>query len=309
MNRIATGQVYAASLLGILNAQSRQAVAGRQLSSGLVATDLKGFADKGATLAAAQTVKSRTDQLVANNISLADRLAAQDQALGGVEQAVTGARAAVASAVANGGGAVLMQQLNGWLGQAAQAMNAQYAGQPLFAGGTVDGDPVTARTTADLLAPATPSDSFRDGDLKRVDRIDEGVTVDTSFRARDIGGPFLQVLADIAAYDQPPTGPFGAKLTDAQAAFLQTKLAPLDAVAAGVRSLAAANGVNQARVDATQAQLAGRADAAGALISHDVDADPAEATTRLQLAGVALQASAQVFTTLSGSSLLNVLQR
>ena len=308
MNRIATGQVYNSALLGVLTAQSRQAEAGRQVASGYKAVDLKGYASEGAALTAAQTVKARTDTLLANNKVLADRLAAQDDALTGVEQAVGGARKAVADAVASGDGAQLMQKLDSWLGQTTQSLNARFGEDSLFAGGTTDREPVDVTAMADLTAPGAAATRFHDGDFRRTDRLDEGQTAQTGFTASEVGSEFVGIMADIAAYNAPPTGPFGTKLTTAQIDFLQSKLAPLDSATANVRAFTARNGAMQARLDTVTARQSDRADAAAALIDSKASVDPAEAASRLQLAGVALQASAQVFATLSGSSLLDVLR-
>lgn len=309
MNRIATGQVYNSALLGVLTAQGRQAEAGRQVSSGYKANDLKGYAPEGAAMTAAQTVKARTDALLANNKVLADRLAAQDDALTGVEQAVGGARKAVADAVAAGDGAQLLQKLNGWLGQTVQSLNARFGEDALFAGGTTDREPVDVTAMADLTAPGAAAARFHDGAFRRTDRLDEEQTAATGFTATEVGAGFMGIMADIAAYDQPPTGPFGTRLTPTQIDFLQSKLAPLDAAAADVRGFVARNGALQARLDTVTARQSDRADAAAALVDSRASVDPAEAASRLQLAGVALQASAQVFATLSGSSLLDVLRR
>ena len=310
MNRISTGQTYSSALLGVMNAQSRQAEAGRQYASGYKAADLKGYASAGSTLVATQTVKARTDALLTNNATLDDRLAAQDDALNGVEQAATGARKAIADAVANGDGAQLLQKLDGWIGQATQSLNAQFAGQPLFAGGTTDQNPVSATSTADLVAPGASAAAFHDGSLTRTDRIDEATTLTTSQRASDVGRPFYDIMADIAAYNaDPATGPFTTKLTDAQIAFLTSKLKPMDDASATARQAVAKNGANQSRLDTVTTQLSARSDAAATLLDKVTGADPAEAASRLQLAGVALQASAQVFTQLTSSSLLDVLQR
>ena len=54
--------------------------------------------------------------------------------------------------------------------------------------------------------------------------------------------------------------------------------------------------------------LNARKSAVDGLIASREKVDPAEAASRLQLAGVTLQASAQVFATLSGSSLLDALR-
>ncbi len=78
-----------------------------------------------------------------------------------------------------------------------------------------------------------------------------------------------------------------------------------------VPSLAAAQtrtGVLQPQVSSATDLLTSRKSAVDALIADRTQADPAEAASRLQQASVTLQASAQVFASLSGDSLLNALQ-
>lgn len=310
MNRIATGQQFNSALMGVLTAQTRQAEAGRQLASGYLAPDLKGYASAGSTLQAAQSVKARTDTLLFNNQVLSDRLAAQDAALNGLEQSVTGGRKAVADAVASGDGAQLIQKLGGWLAQGTQSLNASFAGQRLFGGGTTDQPPVSAQAMSDLVPAGASAAAFHDGTLQRSERLDEDTTAVTSQRASDAGRPFYDALAAIAAYDADPlTGPFGTKLTETQIDFLKSQLAPVDAAAGVARQAVANNGALQSRLDVTVDLLNGRKTAAEGLIDKVTAADPAETATRLKLAGVALQASAQVFGQLASSSLLDVLRR
>ena len=309
MTRISTGQTYDSALLGVLQAQARQNEAGRQYSSGFIAHDLKGYADTGSTLTAAQTVKARAEALTANNDVLTDRLKAQDLALSAVEDAAGGARKAVADAVATGDGAQLIQKLNGWLGQATQALNADYAGQKLFAGGTTGQDPVDAKQLSDLITPNTVAQRFHDGTFVRKDRIDEDTVLDTSVTASQAGRPLYDQLAALAAYDQPPTGPFTNKLTQTQIDWLTSQLPALDAATATARSYVAKNGANQARLDTTSEIVKNRQSAAENLVADKLDVDTAEAASRLQLAGVALQAAAQGAATLSSSALLDVRRR
>ncbi|MBP7650877.1 MAG: flagellin, partial [Phenylobacterium sp.] len=68
------------------------------------------------------------------------------------------------------------------------------------------------------------------------------------------------------------------------------------------------NGMVQTRVDSVKTDLASRQISLAGMMGGITDADPAEAATALQQAGVAVQAAAQVFLSLQNSSLLNVLR-
>ena len=309
MTRIATSQIYSSALLGVMQAQQAQTQAGTEVSTGLKATDLKGFADQGATLQASQTVSARTQTLLDNNSVLSERLGVQADALSNLAGAATGASSAVGDVLATGDGSTLLQSLQGWFSQAAGALNSDYAGQPLFAGGTTD-QPALDTTDVTALAGATPASShFHDGDLVRTDRIDESTTVQTSVSASAVGGPLVAAFKAIMDYNQPPTGPLTGKLTDTQISFLKSQLPALSSAGDTVRAAQTRTGVLQAQVSDATDLLNSRKSAVDALIADRTQADPAEAASRLQQASVTLQASAQVFASLSGDSLLNALQR
>ena len=307
MTRISTSQIYSSSLLGIMQAQQAQVQAGAEVSTGLKGTDLKTYADQGSTLQASQTVSARTQTLLDNNSVLSERLGAQSDALSNLAAAATGASSAVGDVLAAGDGTTLVQTLQGWFSQASGALNADYAGQPLFAGGTTD-QPAFDTTDVTALAGSAASSHFHDGDMVRTDRIDESTTVQTSVNASDVGGPLVDAFKAIMDYNQPPTGPLTGKLTDTQIAFLKSQLPALTAAADTVRAAQTSTGVLQSQVSGATDLLTSRKSAVDALINDRTQADPAEAASRLQQAQVTLQASAQVFASLSGDSLLTALQ-
>ena len=117
----------------------------------------------------------------------------------------------------------------------------------------------------------------------------------------------FSALQQIAQFDAGPSGPFSAPLTQPQTDFLNALLPSLGTAASGAVAQVAANGVAQSRVENAQAQLADRKTASDAIVGKIAEADPAKAAVDLQLASTALQASAQVFSVLQGSSLLSVL--
>lgn len=307
MDRISTSQTYASALTGVMQAQQRQSEAARQVATGFKASDLKGYADQGATLQASRTVKARTEALLDGNSVLSERLDAQAAALGNLSAASQGAAKALGDVVATGDATTLVQALGGWFTQASQALNADYAGQYLFAGGTTDQPPVDT-TDVRSLAAAPAASHFHDGDLVRSDRIDETTVVQTGLKASDVGRPLFEALKAVMDYDQPPTGPLTGKLSPDQLAFLKAQLPALGAATDAVRAAQTRTGVLQAQVDTTTSLLNGRKSAVEGLIGARTEVDPADAASRLQLAGVTLQASAQVFSALSGSALLDALR-
>ena len=306
MTGVSTANSYSALLAGFNTAQARLGVAQQQISSGELAGDLKGYGASAAALTATQTVKSRLDAYVATGSALGDRLAAQAQALDGVSSAGTGARQAVFGAIAEGDGATLVQQLQAQYEQASDSLNVNYQGQYLFSGGQTDTPPVKAGTITDLPAGSP----FQNGTLKSVSRVDDNVTVQTGQLADQVGKPLFDVLGSIASYvatTYPATGAFPTQLSAADVSFLQGTLSQFDAATATVSGYVAQTGADQSAIASAQARVADRQSAAAGVLGNVADADAAKAATDLQLAQVAVQASAQVFNTLRGSSLLDLL--
>ncbi|MBE7220049.1 MAG: hypothetical protein INR64_16385, partial [Caulobacteraceae bacterium] len=297
MDRISTAGSYSAILAGISSAQSRMATAQSQISSGELATDLKGYAPTADALTAAKTVKARLDSYADSGSALSDRLSAQAQALDGVSQASTSARQAVFKALADGSGSTVMQELQGWLGQASDALNTNYQGQYLFSGGQSNTPPVKQPLDVSSLPPSP----FQDGDLKSVSRLDDNLTIQTGQLASDVGSKLYAAFQNLSQYvtsHYPATKQLPDPLTTDDITQLQSSLGDFDAAQAVVSDAVSQNGVNQNRVAAAQARITDQQSAATSAISNMADADPAKAATDLQLAQTALQASAQVFQTL-----------
>ena len=305
MDRIATSQTYSSSLLALMNNQAKEQQAGQQVQTGYVADDLKGYAGSAQTLTAAQAVKSRIDSYLATNDSVSDRLAAQDTALNAVNDSATGARQALMNALATGDGTAMMQTLQGWFAQASDALNTDYQGSYLFSGGNSQTAPVDTETMTDLTTGGAAS-HFTNGTFKSTDRLDDSTTAQTGMTASDVAGSFFSVLQNIVA--QNAATPFTGTLTTAQQAFLTSQLQPLADATTDISGQVAANGVNQDRVSALKTVLTDRQTAATTMISGVADADVAQSASNLTLAQTALQASAQVYQTLTTSSLLNLLQ-
>lgn len=308
MDRVSTAASYQSVLLGIQLNQSRQAIAQQQVSSTKLAGDLKGYAAHADTLTALQATSARLGAYADAGSSLSDRLDAQAQALTGVSDAVAGARQAVFSALATGDATTLLQSLKGWSEQATDALNVNYQGRYLFSGGQPDTPPVAAAAadpagSVETLTPPT----FSNGTQVETDRLDDQITVSPGQLADGVGTKFYAALKAVADLFQPPAAAPG-KLSAAQQASLKATLAGFDDAGTVVSGAVASNAVVQNRVDTTLARVNGQKSGADGVLANITDADPAKAISDLQLAGAALDASAQVFGALKASSLLNVLE-
>jgi flagellar hook-associated protein 3 FlgL len=308
MDRISTSTSYQSALLNILNAQSRQDTASQQYATGKLATDLKGYAAQADQITAAQSLSARTNGYVANNTALADRLTVQDQTLSQIATVTQNARQAVAEALATGDATALTTSLQSQLSQAVAALNTQYNGKYLFAGGA-EGQPVSASTLSGLSTSGVAA-SFQNGATPQQDRLDDQTRATTGFTASSVATNLfaaLKQVSDYAASVQTATGKPLTKLSAADQSALTGMLASFDSAYAGVNDQVAQNGLMQNQVAGSLTALKSRQTALTTTLSDLTDIDQAAAATKLQLAQTALQASAQVFSSLKSVSLLNVL--
>ena len=307
MERVSTSSAYQSALLNILSAENRQNDAQNQVSTGKVATDLKGFDVQADTLTATRSLQARINSYVDNAKNLSSTLDVQDQALGQLATSAQSARGAIAEAVATGSADGLMTSLQGFLSQAADSLNTNYQGRYMFAGGQTGTAPVGSLTLADLTAAPTLSSLFGNDQQTTTSRLDDKQTVSTGFLASNLGQPLFQALQAVEALNQGGSGPLSGQLTQAQQTALTNLLPQFDAAYDGLNTAVAQNGSAQNRVTAAQTALTDRQTALSGVLTGITDVDMGAAVSKLQLSQTALQASAQVFATLKASSLLNLL--
>jgi len=236
-----------------------------------------------------------------------EKLSVQDQAMQQIAGAGTSARQAIANVVAAGDGSTLMQSLEAAFKTAIAGINTTYDGQYLFSGGESDTPPTSAKSLSDLTSAPSIQSLFQNGQFVTSTQLDSSTSVDTGMLADKIATPLFTALQNIQAYANGPNGPFSGPLTAEQTAFLQSQLAPFDTVNQGLTEAAAQNGVTQKQVDDAQTNLGQQQTMLAGLLGDTTNADLAKASTDLQQAQLALQASGQVLLALRSSSLLNIL--
>lgn len=308
VTRVSTTGNYASILSNLMSAQLRQFDANERVSSQKNGNDLKDYAKKAETLAAMRVVDRRTKAYQDQNGLIADKLTNQDQALNQVTDAAAQIRQTIADALATDRADTLMTDLNGLFKNAVQGMNTSYDGKYLFAGGQINTQPVTATSLADLTAGPPIASFFHNDDFKAQAKVDDSTTVSTGFLADDLGTNMMNALKTIETFHEGAGGPFSGQLTDAQRTFLQNQLAGWDTIRSDLTLTTAQNGLNQKRVDDVGKALVARKDTLTMMMGDITDADMAKAAGDLQAAGLAVQASAQVFMSLQNTSLLNVLK-
>ena len=306
MERITTFSAYNSVITNLLAAEDRQNQANVQVSSGKIATDLKGFGSNAEALTAAQSLKTRVDGYVQTATNVASQLDAQNAALEEVSDAGLSARQAIAQAIAGGSADGLMASMQSAFSQSIDGMNAQFNGIYLFSGGRVTTKPVNAQNLSDLTSPPA-SGIFQNDQLAATSKLNEATTLNTGMLASNVATPLFNAFQAVQALNEGPLGPLSGQLTQAQIAALTPMLQTFDAANQGMTQTVAQNGLIQNQVSSIQSVQTQRQTNLKITIGDMANVDMGEASAQLSQAQTALQASARVFLSLQNTSLLNFL--
>lgn len=308
MTRVATFGNYQSALLDLMTAQSRAADAQQRVSTQKNATDLTGFGRQSETLTALKGAQSRIQGFIDTADAVSARLVTQDLATNQINDAITGIREAIGSALSTDSAGSLLQELEGHFQSIRTGLNTRHHGNYLFAGASTDTPPVAAASLSELLAAPTVTSLFGNDTLKTVSRVAEGSTLETGFLADELGTEVLTILRDIQNFQGTPgSGPLTGRVTEAQKAFLATQLSRLETASTNVVDKIAKTGSLAKQVETITTGHVAQLGALDELVAGRTDADMAAAITDLQLSQVAIQASAQVISQLRQVSLLNYL--
>ena len=312
MTRVSTFGNYQSALLHMMNAQARGAEAQKKFSTEKNATDLVGFGRQSETVIALKSSQTRIQSFIDTNKTVADRLTMQDMGLGRVADAATAGRLAIANAIAAGRMEGLMSEMETVFKMAQDGLNMKHQGKYVFSGGRVDQQAMVLPTTPagtdleKLAAMPALADAFQNDQLKQSSLLDETVTMDTGFLANDIGEDLFGVFRDLQLLHQAT--PLNGQMDDAQKTALTTLMTRFETAAKDVVDIQAKNGSMQARVDTLLEAQEGRKIAVDTMLSGKTDANMVEAVTELEMAQIAIQASAQVISQLRQVSLLDYLR-
>ena len=307
MTRVSTFGNYQSALLDLMNTQARANEAQERVSTTKNATDLVGFGRQSETLTALKGSSARLQGFLDTSNWVAARLTTQDLAMNRVGDGVEGIREALGKAIAADTSIGLMTDLEGQFQLVRGGLNTRHQGNYLFAGSSVDVEPMTAQALKDLTIAPSVASLFRNDTLKTASRVAEGTALETGVLASDLGTDTLSILRSIQAFHEGSQGPLSGKLTAAQKTFLTSQLTLLEQAGKAVTDKTAMTGVRANQIDKL---IEGHKDQIASLdnlVSDRTDADMFKAVTDLQLAQTAIQASAQVINQLRQSTLLNYL--
>jgi len=289
----------------MLRIQDRAADTQRQVSTGYKSPDYAGLGAGAGPLLGAQSLLSRIDAQKSLAGEVKTRLEFTEGALGNAADLTQNLRDEILKVLSTGNGSGLMIQADSSFAQFSSAMNQQFNGQYLFAGGGVDVAPVTVATLADLVALPAAADAFNNGSLASQAVLEDGATFSYGALADDIGTSMMAAIRNIAEFNAGVDGPFAAELTPAQRTFLEGQLAVLSAAQGEVQTAVSSNGIAQARLE----DITERHDAQTVLLKTFIgdvqDADMAEAIARLNQDQVALEAAYKMLGDLGRASLLD----
>jgi flagellar hook-associated protein 3 FlgL len=256
-----------------------------------------------------KAAQARVQGFISSGETATARLDAQNLALTRVGDALSSSASALGNAIANDSGVTLMLEIDNAFRDIVSGLNTRHNGDYLFSGSRADTAAVNVGTLAELAAAPDVASTFQNDQFASTSRLSEGAPTKTGILADDVGAAVFQIFRDIKAYsDDPATGPLTGTLNATQKAFLSGKLQELQAATTAVTTITAGNGSLSKQVEAMTASNTAQFNALDALVSKRTDADMAQAVTDLELAQVAIQASAQVVSGLSQVSLLNFLR-
>ena len=307
MDRVSTATIYNSLVGNLMTAQTSQVTAADQISSGKVATDLQGYGSQAETLTAMQSVQDQTQSFLDQSPVISAKLSSQDTAFGQISDGLSTASTAITGAIATGQGGDLMQALSTAFQGVVGGLNSTYNGQYLFSGGQVNTPATSATQLSDLTSAPSIGSLFNNDQYQATAQISQNTTIQTGFLASNVGAATYNAFQSIEAYDQGPNGPFTSPLTTAQTTFLQSTIATFTAASQGVTNAQAQNGLLQTQVTNTQTDLTNQSTTMQGLIGNITDADLGKASTNLQQAQLALQASAKVIASLQSDSLATLL--
>jgi flagellar hook-associated protein 3 FlgL len=305
-DRISSAMIPQSALASISLAQQQLVEAARQSSAQTKATDMKGYGRQAQTLVSAQRLVARTESFLSTTNELKTRMSIQDVALGRAADQIAKLKDDLFQNVGLENGDGVRSSLEETFSVLKDAMNTNLGGRYLFGGVLNDQPPITATSLSNLAANPLTS-SIVQGAPAQVERVEAGRTVTAGPVADDVITKAMASLQRLAQMDEGSDGPFGGPLTDNQKTALQNELGALADAFNGLLAAQAENGRLSKDVASAATRQQGNLDSLNGAVGDIVNVDLAAVAVKLNQAQFAYQASAGVFSTIKGLSLLNYL--
>lgn len=306
MTRIATSMIAQTALFDLQRAQNAMFEASGKTASQNTADDMEGYGVKTQTLVSSQRLVARLENRIGRDEELNTRMTIQDTSLEQGAEMMANLREAVTEAVGLGNGSGVDQALKQAFLGLKDAFNANLNGRYLFAGALNDQPPVSVSNLDELAATTDVTEAFVQDAIPQEVKIDSVQTVKTAPLASASAESAMDVLRTLKIYSDG-VGGFTDPLSDADKDELKTALTAIDAAYADLIAAQGANGQVQNQIDKAIERQTNQLNALQRSVGEIVDVDLAEVALQLNQAQLSYEASASVFNTLRGLSLLNVL--
>ncbi len=306
MTRISTSMISQNALLDLQRAQKSLFTTSSQTASQKKASDVEGYGASTQTLVSANRMIARIESRIEVGAEFDTRLTIQDSALDRSAEAVSNLRQALVEAVGLNSGVSVETEMREAFSALKDSFNTNLGGRYLFGGTLNENPPVSAANLADLAAQPLTS-SIEQNAQAQVVRIDAVQEIEIAPVASDLANEAFDVLRRLQTFLTGATGPFDTPMTTAQSDALKAEIGNLDAVYDTMVQGQGANGRAHNLVETAINRQGMQLNALRESVGEITDVDLAEVAVRLNEAQLSYQASASVFNTLRGLSLLEVL--
>ncbi len=301
MTRISTAMISQNALRDLQKSQKTLFEVSNQTASQTKATDLKGYGAQTHTLVSSNRLHASIQARVENAAELNTRLSMQDAVLGHSGDVLEQLRETILQDISLNGPSSIDAKVDEAFQVLKDSFNLEIAGRHVFGGTRNNTPPVIATDVANLVANPLTS-AFEQGAQEQKVSVDGYQEITMGPIAATAASDAFSILRDISA-----GGPYGDPVSAAQKTALQGQLATLDAAIEGIVDLQAQNGHTQRRVTNAIERQTSQLNALDRSIGEITSVDLAEVASRLNNAQTSYQASASVFNTVRGLTLLDVL--
>lgn len=307
MTRIASSMINSSAIVDLQRAQRDLFDAQRKTATQKEAYDLKGYGQDARTLVSLERVRAQKDAYKSTGEELNIRLNLQDAQLGRAADSLSALREKLTQALALGDLSSIGNDLESTFSELRESFNATHNGKYMFSGTASDQKAIQAETLTDLAANPLSDAVLTDGDVLQV-RIDDNRLVNAAPVASNAAPDALAVLRDLKIFNDSAAGPFTSTPDDAQKSAVQTALNALKTVYQGMIETQASNGQVMNTTDSAIQRHTDQSNLLASLTGEITDVDLAEVAVQLNQAQLQFQATASVFNTIQGLSLVDYLR-
>lgn len=279
----------------------------RQVASGAIANDLRGFGDGASRLLNAQSLKANSEARAAAVNQLEARFGVQGAALNEVAAATSLLAKNIRDALSSNDGGSIAVELDMAFTSTVAALNENWNGQPLFAGERVGNPPIKIGTLAELMNASGPNAIYDEATRLQTIDLGDGAPIVLASKASELSMALFDTFKQLRQMIIDSGGNLPAPLDDVQRSQLQNIAVKLDQHSATFTGAEGRAGQLQQRFVSERTRMQDRATLLLKEIGDQADADLAQVSVRINALLAQYQAAAKTFTDLSRLTLLDYL--